>query len=132
MSWDASGARDDGFFDYELFMATYGDSFTVGEEVNNDETCQYFLSESIDKRVVNFGTSGYGTDQALIKFKHHLGKYEVAPFTVLAILEENIRRTINVFRPLYRAGDGAHVGIQAQDDLLIYSRHPTQSTTALQ
>ena len=112
MSWDAGGARDDGLFNYQPVMATYGDSFAAGEEVNNDETWQYFLSIITDKRVLNYGTSGYGTDQALMKFKLHLREHNIFPFTVITIYDDNIKRLLNMFRPFYRPGDGLTLGFK--------------------
>ena len=112
MSWGSDGAREDGLAGHRSFITTYGDSFAAGEEVNNDETWQHFLSQQIGKRVANFGTSGYGTDQALMKFKLHIHQSIISPVSILSIHEENIGRIINHFRPFYRPKDGLTLGFK--------------------
>ncbi|MEM7022936.1 MAG: hypothetical protein AAF637_10110 [Pseudomonadota bacterium] len=112
MSWGEDGARSDGISDVEPYIATYGDSFIAGEEVNDQETWQYYLSEAIGKRVLNFGTSGYGTDQSLMKFRKHVEESQILPVTVLGIFEENIKRNLNEFRPFYRPADGIVLGFK--------------------
>jgi hypothetical protein len=125
MSWGSDGAREDRLAGHQPFMATYGDSFAAGEEVNNEETWQFFLSQQIDKRVANFGTSGYGTDQALMKFERHLHQSINAFVIVLTIYEENINRIMNHFRPFYRYEDWIVLGFKPT-----YSCSPTEILVA--
>lgn len=58
------------YSDHEISI--YGDSFIVGDEVNDHETIGYFLSNKTKTDVRNFGVGGYGVDQALLRFKLNL------------------------------------------------------------
>ncbi len=42
-------------------VATFGDSFTYGDEVEDDEAWSNVLSTRLGCRVANFGVGGYGT-----------------------------------------------------------------------
>jgi hypothetical protein len=98
ISWGADGAREDPVDRGQVLIATYGDSFTAGAEVNNDQTWQYFLEELIGYEVKNFGVSGYGTGQAFLKLKKHIGEGMIAPITILAIYPDDLARVVNNFR----------------------------------
>jgi hypothetical protein len=80
---------------------TYGDSFTAGDEVNDDATWPFFLQSLLDHDVINFGTRAYGTDQSLLKFEQQARSNALAPFVVLGIMSENINRLMNIYRPFY-------------------------------
>ena len=101
VSFDADGSRSDGLPSKQLLINTYGDSFTWCDEVDNDQTWQYFLESSLGYEVKNFGVGAYGTDQALLKLEGHLARGVSAPITVLGILDENINRVVTSFRPFY-------------------------------
>ncbi len=47
----------------------FGDSFTIGEGLNDNETLPYFLNKDLRFRVFNFGYHGYGPHQALALLK---------------------------------------------------------------
>ena len=47
----------------------FGDSFTIGEGLNDDQTLPYFLNQHLHLRVFNFGFHGYGNHQALALLK---------------------------------------------------------------
>jgi hypothetical protein len=51
-------------------IACFGDSYAFCRQVDNDETWEYFLSESLKTGVINFGVGNYGLDQALIRYKN--------------------------------------------------------------
>jgi len=84
-----------------------GDSFTYGEQIADRETFQAMLERRDSTlEVLNFGVGGYGTDQALLRFRH------VAPglggeVALLGILLENIGRNVNRYRPLWHPNSGA-------------------------
>lgn len=52
-----------------ILISTYGDSFTFGRQVNDDETYQSYLSEMTESNVLNYGVGNYGIDQALLRLK---------------------------------------------------------------
>ncbi|MFT5121809.1 MAG: hypothetical protein ACI9TH_001734 [Kiritimatiellia bacterium] len=89
-------------------ITTYGDSYTEGDEVQDHETWQTYLSSNLQANVLNYGLNGYGTDQAYLRFKkyHPKLKTEVA---VLCLITENINRCLNVYRPFYAATSGAYL-----------------------
>ena len=80
-------------------VATYGDSFTLGAEVQDNGTWQYFLTESLESGTKNFGVGGYGILQALMKLKLHISEGRIFPVIILGVHESNLRRAVNVFRP---------------------------------
>ena len=88
-------------------VVSVGDSFTFGEQISDSETYQALLERRHRSlEVLNFGVGGYGTDQALLRFRR------VAPglggeVAVLGILLENIGRNVNRYRPLWHPNSGA-------------------------
>jgi len=84
-------------------IATYGDSFTHCDEVSDENTWQTFLARKLETNVVNYGVSGYGTDQAFLKFRLH--ESPRARVVMLCILPENINRVVNIYRPFYNYED---------------------------
>ncbi len=92
--------------DYKYpFMATFGDSFTGGDEVKDDETWQAFLSQSKSADIFNFGQGGYGTDQALIRYQG-IGRIPGVSVVTMGLILENINRIVNVYRPFLYPSTG--------------------------
>lgn len=91
-----------------LRVATFGDSFTFGDEVGPDETWEAALERTLAERgvaaeVLNFGVSAYGIDQAYLRWRRDGRRFR--PDVVLfGFQAENVLRDVNVFRPLYFAG----------------------------
>jgi hypothetical protein len=89
-------------------VATFGDSFTFGDEVGPEETWQAALEHALGERgvaaeVLNFGVSAYGIDQAYLRWRRDGRRFR--PDVVLyGFQAENALRDRNVFRPLYFAG----------------------------
>ncbi len=46
-----------------ITIATFGDSYTFGYGVDNDETWQRYLSKTLNTGILNFGTPGYNIEQ---------------------------------------------------------------------
>jgi hypothetical protein len=82
-------------------IAAYGDSFTAGSNVNDDETWEYFLSRLTGTRVANFGVAGYGPDQALLKLERNFRRGLRAKIVILAIIPDDLNRLLSVYRPFY-------------------------------
>jgi hypothetical protein len=85
-------------------VAAFGDSFTFGTEVSNQDTWAAKL-ERLDARleVLNFGVPAYGTDQALLRYRREGAR--VRPDIVLiGYLSENIGRHVSVYRHFYDPG----------------------------
>jgi hypothetical protein len=82
------------------FIATFGDSFTWGTDLQRTETWQTKLSERLRRNVFNFGGTAYGTDQALLRYLRDHKKVNVK-ISILALIPENINRIANVYRKFY-------------------------------
>ncbi len=100
-TYDDLGSRQSCIESNQILMATYGDSFTHGNEVDNEQTWQCILERRLGKRVLNFGVGGYGVGQALLKMKQHWKEGIVAPITMLAIYSDDLARVVNRYRPFY-------------------------------
>lgn len=89
-----------------LRIATFGDSFMLGADVEVDQTWQAVLEGSDSGlEVLNFGVSSYGTGQAVLRYQKE-GKAFTPDIAVLSFIAENSRRNINTFRPFYLPATG--------------------------
>jgi hypothetical protein len=76
----------------------FGDSFTFGDEVSNNETYSYYLQEKLpSSEVINLGVHGYGHDQMLIYLKEEGIKYR-PDIVILGFVYEDTQRNILSFR----------------------------------
>lgn len=82
-------------------IKTFGDSYTYADGVEDNETWEYYIEEQSGWECLNFGVLGYGTDQALLKYKDINIKTK---YTILAILDENIGRVMCQWWGFYREG----------------------------
>lgn len=85
----------------DAWLSTYGDSFTECVEVNDDETWQAYMVGARGGRVLNFGVAGFGPDQALLYLERNIKRGIHTPVVVLAVIEEDLDRSLNAFRPFY-------------------------------
>ena len=82
-------------------ILTFGDSFTYGYIVSDADTWQARIEAmEPEHEVINFGIPGYGSGQALLRFRR-CGKDLGARTIVLGLMLENIGRNVNRYRPLY-------------------------------
>lgn len=95
---DARGARREPHGGTGGLVSAYGDSFTFGHEVNDDQTWPHDLSELLDTRVDNWGVSGWGPDQAVLRLARNLPQERTA-VVVVAVMSENIARLLSSYRP---------------------------------
>lgn len=84
-----------------IWLSTYGDSFTECVDVNDDQTWQAYLVQELGGQIRNYGVAGFGPDQALLYLEHNLERGLGTPIVVLAMIEENLDRILNSFRPFY-------------------------------
>jgi hypothetical protein len=81
-----------------LRIAVFGDSFVYCNEVDTDDSWPRRLEEARpDTEVLNFGVGGYGTDQALLRYRHD-GRRFSPHMAVMGFVPDDIRRNINVYR----------------------------------
>jgi hypothetical protein len=76
--------------------SAYGDSFVWGEDIPAVDGWIEQLSRRLGCRVANYGVSGYGTDQAYLRFRRTAA--DAAPLALLGIFPENIVRNVNQYR----------------------------------
>lgn len=81
-------------------ISTFGDSFTYCSDVQDHETWQTHLAALLGADVYNFGTGGFGPDQAYMKYLDARESLET-PIVMLGMISENINRIVNVYRPFY-------------------------------
>jgi len=81
-------------------ISTFGDSYTQCDQVKDHETWEVYLAEILQADVLNFGGSGFGVDQAYMKFQRVYPKVKT-PIVILGLITENINRIVNVYRPFY-------------------------------
>jgi hypothetical protein len=100
--YDVSGARQTPAFpdptNNSTCVSLYGDSFTEAEGVDHEHAWSNVLSRLLKCRVANYGVAGYGTDQALLRYRANSG--DQSKVVVLGFLAENIQRNVNQFRNL--------------------------------
>jgi len=79
-------------------IVTLGDSFTHGDDVRDAETWQHDLeTQRGDVEVLNLGVPGFGTDQALLRWRRD-GRRFRSQLVVLGIWPENVCRNLGVVR----------------------------------
>jgi len=101
-----TSSLSDTLFNHDAIrIAIFGDSYAHGDEVRFNETIgqyieDFFLDDSINVEVLNFGVSGYGMDQAYFRWERV--KDILKPdFVIFGVQLENAKRNINIIRPLY-------------------------------
>lgn len=87
-----------------LRIALFGDSFTAGDDVSDDEVWGARLelllrAAGIRAEVLNFGVGAYGMDQAFLRWLHQGKKFE-PDIVIFGLQPDNLKRNLNVFRQL--------------------------------
>jgi len=85
-------------------ISCYGDSFTFGRQVNDNETWEYYLSQLIQSNVKNFGVGNYGVDQALLRLKREFTKNRT-DFVIMGVVPDTISRIVSVWKHYYEYGN---------------------------
>jgi len=74
----------------------FGDSFTFGDEVNDNETYPYYLDIFLKEfEVINFGIHGYGHDQMLILLKEKAKIYKPDIIILGYVYKNNFRNLMD-------------------------------------
>jgi hypothetical protein len=84
----------------QSLLATFGDSYTHCDQVRDNETWQTYLARELQQDVFNFGSGGYGTDQAYLRFKRDYPRVRTQ-LVALGLISENINRVVCVYRKFY-------------------------------
>ncbi len=88
-----------------LRIALFGDSFTHSDDVPYEDSLGAQLEKGlraagIRAEVLNFGVGGYGLDQAMLRYAVQ-GKAFAPDVVVMGFQPENLKRNLNLLRPLY-------------------------------
>ena len=88
-----------------LRIAIFGDSYSHGDEVKFNNTIGNYLQNLLSKQginaeVLNFAVSGYGMDQAFLRWQLVKEKFQ-PDIVILGVQFENVKRHINLLRPFY-------------------------------
>lgn len=95
---DEIGSRcDPGHEDWPQIISFYGDSFTFGRQVNDNETFTWHLGEQTKTHVLNFAVGNYGLDQALLRLKREYPRYRT-PIVILGVVPSTIVRVLSVWK----------------------------------
>lgn len=79
-------------------IGVFGDSFTFGDEVSDDETFSHRLEQLLPAtEVLNFGVHGYGDDQALLYMQQEVVKYR-PDLVILGFVFADVERNVLAFR----------------------------------
>jgi hypothetical protein len=90
-------------------VAAFGNSFTEGVGVRNDQCWTYLLQKDLKNvEVLNFGVRAYGTDQAFMRYRIEGKRYQ-PNIVIIGFMLENIRRNVNRYRLIYEHNTGSPV-----------------------
>lgn len=118
-----------------LRFLCFGDSYTFGAEVADGETWPAQLEAARARlEAINFGVGGYGTDQALLRFRRQ-GRDLGADAVLIGFLLENVGRNVNRYRPLYYPATGVpgakpRFRLLGEDLVLLPQPFPTREALA--
>ena len=89
------------FGDAEACMSLYGDSFTFSDEAPDADAWGNVMAAELGCRVANYGVSGYGTGQALMRLERHAGQGRaLGDVIILSLYPDDLNRNVNRWRYL--------------------------------
>lgn len=99
------GARmNPGYEEKESMISCYGDSFTFGRQVNDNETWEHELSKLMNTNIQNFGVGNYGIDQSFLRLKKEF-KSKKTKYVILGVVPDSIRRNLNFWKHYFEYGN---------------------------
>lgn len=101
---DKNARSNPGYENFASKISVYGDSFTFGRQVADNETWAYYLSQFTKTNVLNFGVGNYGIDQALLRLQR---QYPVTPtpIVIMGIVPDTLSRILSVWKHYYEYGN---------------------------
>lgn len=122
---DHDGARlspaNEALAEQPVCVSIYGNSFAYSLEVDDAKAWPNVLAKELNCQVKNYGVSGYGVDQALIRFENNHD--DDAVLTILAFYIDDITRNmmqwfyltwgdIFTFKPAFSIGEDGRLRLQ--------------------
>lgn len=101
---NADGFRADREYSKEnppgkLRVLCFGDSYTHGDEVGNQETWEHYAEKKApDMEFLNFGVPGYSLTQAYVRYKEVASSYKT-DYVIIGCMTEDLKRGVNVYYP---------------------------------
>lgn len=92
VSFDADGFRRADVAPPRGAILAVGDSFTFGEEVDDEQTWPWHLQRLLGRRVLNAGVSGYGFDQIVLRAEKSVADKRPSA-VVVSFIADDVRRT---------------------------------------
>ena len=79
-------------------VALMGDSFTFGDELLYEDTWGSRLDEALgpEVQVLNFGGSGYGIDQAYLRYEKEVRRWD-PKVVIFSLVSHDVQRTMTVY-----------------------------------
>ena len=87
---DSNGSREN-LVGSKVTIASFGDSYTFGRQVEDFQTWQVRLSEKLGEKVLNYGVGNYGADQAFLYYQRQKIP-KTTKIVILGIVPETICR----------------------------------------
>jgi len=88
----------------KAFIASFGDSYTFCRQVNDNETWQYYLTQTINQAVLNFGVGNYGIDQAILRYEQ-TELPDSVKIIILGFVPETIARIQSYWKHYWEFGN---------------------------
>jgi hypothetical protein len=88
-------------------IACCGDSYTFCSEVADDDSWPQHLQNKLGNsfEILNFGVAGTGLAQSYVRYQDKVKKYH-PDIVLIGYMSENLKRTLNVFRPFLLNSSG--------------------------
>lgn len=101
-----NGCRSNGSTASASPILSVGDSFTFGDEVNDNETWPAHLQQILSRRVVNAGVFGYGLDQSVLRAETILREKNNIDVLIVGMIADDINRCElacrNAWKPYFK------------------------------
>jgi hypothetical protein len=85
-------------------VSTFGDSFCMGREVEDNQTYQYILGKLLNIKVSNYGVGNYGLDQAILRLERDFDK-DPSNMVILGVTSGTVARMVSVYRHYLEHGN---------------------------
>jgi hypothetical protein len=96
----------------DAVVVVAGDSYTEGGDVGDADTYPAALERILGVATANLGVGGYDPVQALLKLEAGIAHFPKARVAVLSILDDDVHRMMNSYRPVLFANTGLHFGLK--------------------
>ncbi|MFQ5620564.1 MAG: hypothetical protein ACE5FT_01830 [Candidatus Nanoarchaeia archaeon] len=102
---DIGSRTNPGHEDLPMKVVSYGDSYTFGREINDNETFQHFLAKKLKCNIGNFGVGNYGLDQAFLRFKRECDKWKKAKTLLIGVVPDTVQRNLAMWKHFSEYGN---------------------------